>query len=268
MSRTRPSSLPKAGFSSASSSSGGAGDFVPRHDLGLDPRRRAGRADGGLGVDADAVADGELDVAAVEHRREPLFEVVVRADGAPLAEDRPVAGAGDDELRLEDVGLFLGAALLLGVDEEERDGEVAVPPADLALDGDVGEQGVGGRRPDRAVGQRDFDDAAPGIPLPDPQRVAPVVLPVVPLLPPVLPPGGGYPDGRLAVIDAEGQAEGGRQERLGHRDLGVSGAVVGRVAAPLREFVGDQGGVLVLVVLRRGPGGSGSGPAGDSTPTR
>jgi hypothetical protein len=143
----------------------GARDFVRRHDDGLDPRRTAL---GDLGVDADAMADGELDVVPVEHRREALFKVVVRADRAPLAEDRPVAGAGDDELRLEDVGLILGAPLLLSVDEKERDGEVTVPPADLALDGDVGEVGVGGRRPDRAILQRDLDDAPPGIPLPDP----------------------------------------------------------------------------------------------------
>ena len=68
----------------------------------------------------------------------------------------------------------------------------------------------------------------------------------------VLLPGSGDPNRRIGVIDAEGQAERGRQERLGDRGVGVGGSVVGRVAAPLREFIGDQGGVLVLVVVTRG----------------
>jgi hypothetical protein len=37
--------------------------------------------------------------------------------------------------------------------------------------------------------------------------------------------------------------------------------VVGRVTPPRREFVGDQGSLLVLIILRRWPGGGGSGPA-------
>ena len=158
-------------------------------------------------MDADPVPHGEFDVMPVEHRHQPLFEVIVAAEGGAFAEDGLSVFAADREFRLEEVVLVLGPRLFLGVDEEQCDDEVGVPLADLALNVNVGELWIGSLRLDRPVLEWDRDAAAPWVPLPDLERVAFVILLVFPLLPLVLAPSGAGLDRLDLGIDAEAHAE-------------------------------------------------------------
>ena len=95
---------------------------------------------GAVGVEADAVADAELDVMAIEHRHLLLLGERHRVGLAGVflvgvaLEDRPVVGRLDDQLGLEQPGrvpqlLRLG----LPVDEEQGDAPEVVPLADEPL---------------------------------------------------------------------------------------------------------------------------------------
>ena len=70
------------------------------------------------------------------------------------------------------MGLVLGPALLLAVDQEQRDDDAVVPLAHLAPDVDVGEVVVNRSRLDGRLVEFDGDDATALVALPDPLRPA------------------------------------------------------------------------------------------------
>lgn len=201
------------------------------------------------------MAYGELDMMPVQHRHQMFFEIVVRADRHPLAEDRLAIDRFHGQRRLEDVGFVLGTPFFLSVDEEQRDHPVRIPLADLSLNVDVTEQSVRSLGLDRFILERQFDHAASVVPLPDPDWLAGAFVdPIFPNLPLVLPPQGRDLD-RLGVrIDTEGHPDGGRQMPSGNGHVLVGGSVVHRVTAPFGQFVGDERRLFVLFLIWRAGG--------------
>lgn len=230
--------------------------LVARHKLGADQRGQFGRLCRHLGVDADSVANGELDVMPVHHRHQLFFEIVVRANRHALAEDRLAIDGLHGQCRLEDMGLVLGSPLFLSVDEKQRDHPVRVSLTDLALDVDVVELGIGGLGLDRFILERHFDDAASVVPLPDPDRLAGAFVdPFFPHFTLVLSPEGRDLDRLRLGIDAERHSDGRRQMPSGNGHILVGRAIVNGVAAAFSQFVGDERRLFVLFVEWRVVGG-------------
>ena len=92
-----------------------------------------------------------------------------------IQEREKFSHAARHEIVLEDVVFILGPKFLLSVDQEKSDDVVDVPLANLLLNVDIGELRIGGLGLDRPDLQRNVDDVAPHIPLPNQQRVALVI---------------------------------------------------------------------------------------------
>ena len=120
-------------------------------------RARLGLVGVHVGVDGDAVTDGELDVPAVDHRQHVVFLLVGfvgvgQVDAVqPLLEDGGAVGGFDGQLALEHPGAFPVGGRRLGalVDQEEGDAPVVGAAADQALEFGVGEGLVGDEGADR-----------------------------------------------------------------------------------------------------------------------
>lgn len=197
-------------------------------------------------MDGDVVANGELDVAAVEHRQ-GLVLLLVRLVGAgqvdavdPLLEDRRAVRGLDGHLALEHPGPLPvgGRRLDPFVHEEQRDAPVIVPAADQPLELGIGEGLVGDDRPHRPRLEPDFmGGAAARSALPDPlgrpglgicKELAGSLV--------VVPPPGRDLQGGGFERDAEGEPEGRREDRLGRWGRAFGGSVVAAQAAPADAF--------------------------------
>ncbi len=185
-------------------------------------------------MDADPVADGELDVAPVRHReRVGLAVLLGRAcQRRPPPEDRgPVTGV-DRQLDLEQPGLVgEPVGLPLVVDEEHGEQPLVAMASRPPTDHHIGLFPVGRLRVEVAVGQRQADGPAAGVPPPHQSRRSVALVADIPA------PARGDADLCDLAVDRAGEPDRGGEQGGERRRLGLRPAFVARHVPRQREGV-------------------------------